>query len=75
MMKVLLINPYLNGNEEDPAQPAPMVNLPYVTACLEKNGCKVSILDVAGQGWANIVAIGDKQHCGIVQKKIAAFIE
>jgi len=60
MMKVLLINPYLNVDEEDPAQLAPMVNLPYVTAYLEKNGCKASILDVAGQGWANIVAIGDK---------------
>lgn len=75
MVKVLLINPYLTAAQDDPAQPAPMLSLPYLAAYLEKNGYKAGILDAAGLGLGTVTPVAGKVRYGLPQEEIAKIIK
>jgi magnesium-protoporphyrin IX monomethyl ester (oxidative) cyclase len=75
MTKILLINPYITVAKDDPAQPAPMLSLPYLAAYLEKHGFKVGLIDAAGQGCDRRENIGAKIRYGLTAQEISNCIK
>lgn len=73
-MKILLINPFLTVSKDNPAQPSPLLSLPYLAAYLEENGYKVKILDIAALGYNKKIKINEKVRYGLTEEEIKDYI-
>lgn len=69
-MKTLLINPFITVSEDDPAQPSPMLSLPYLASYLIQNNFNAGILDISGSGSDNVTMVNGKKRFGLRKDEI-----
>ncbi|PIS08810.1 hypothetical protein COT75_05010 [Candidatus Beckwithbacteria bacterium CG10_big_fil_rev_8_21_14_0_10_34_10] len=74
-VEVLLINPFLTVQADDPSGISPPLSLAYLAAYLRKRKVKVAILDISAKGVNQIKKIGNKVRIGLNDKQIVKKIK
>ena len=69
-IKVLLLNPFLEVFEDDPAGINPVLGLAYLASFLRSKNIEVKIIDIAAEGADCVRKIGKKTRYGLPEEQI-----
>lgn len=74
-IKILLLNPFLEVFEDDPAGINPVLGLAYLASFLRSKNVEVKIIDIAAEGANFVSKIGKKTKYGLPEEQIIGRIK